>query len=201
MLLDAIKQHAEGFAVAGDWAVVAKVLQDITVTAEPRECQTVETADALIAVGEDPNALMGILSKDATGTFLLSKLAQSGKDADGNPIGVAWAHRLTLPYLQAGVDAGAISQKAMDALVQLSAPTTCPYADVTAEDCSGAWLVNADVLLSVNRTNGTLRISLNVTRNGQQVRLASMTEGQGSEADQALLTAVESAIDTWLVGA
>jgi hypothetical protein len=82
--------------------------------------------------------------------------------------------------------------------VQLSAPTTCPYADVTAEECSGTWLVNADVLLSVNRTGGTLRISLNVSRNGQQVRLTSMTEGQGSVTDQALLTAVETAIDLWL---
>jgi hypothetical protein len=39
---------------------------------------------------------------------------------------------------------------------------------------------------------------MNVMRDGQQIRLAMLTEGHGSEADQALTTAIESAIDAWL---
>tara|TARA_R110000868_G_scaffold235833_1_gene489740 strand:+ start:42 stop:710 length:669 start_codon:yes stop_codon:yes gene_type:complete len=197
-LAELIREHAAAEATAGDWQAVAEILQSIVSTSEPRECQTVETADALIAVGENPNALIAVLAKDPTGNFLLSKLAQSGRDAQGNAIGVAWAHRLTVPYLQAGVDAGLVSQTAMTALVDLSQSKTHPLSAVTADDCSSAWLTGADVLLSVNRTGVALRISLNVSRNGQQVRLASLTKGQGSEADQALLAAVEIATDAWL---
>jgi hypothetical protein len=69
----------------------------------------------------------------------------------------------------------------------------------TASECSTAYLVGADVLLSVNITSGVTRCSLIVSRNGQQVKMQSLTEGQGSQADQALLTAIETAVNTFLI--
>jgi hypothetical protein len=70
---------------------------------------------------------------------------------------------------------------------------------VTPEECSAAYLVGADVLLSVNITGGVTRCSLQVIRDGVQVKMQSLTEGQGSNADQALLTAIETAINTFLL--
>lgn len=83
-----------------------------------------------------------------------------------------------------------------------------PYKDLTVEDFvsqkaeaeSNQDPSVFDVLMSINRTSGVLRISMNVSRDGEQTRLASMVEGQGSQADQTLLAAIETAIDTWLVG-
>jgi hypothetical protein len=176
-------------AAAKDWAAVAAILRAITVTADPRECSSVETADALIAVGANPFEDLDSLNHDATGQLLLSKLSSQG---------IAWAHRLTRPYLQGLVTAGKLSQVSLNALVQLSSNVTHPFADVTPEQCASAYLVGADVLLSINRTGGTLKASINVIREGQQVRLAMLAESQGSEADQTLTSSIESAIDTWL---
>ncbi len=188
-LTEAIRTHALAEAQAGNFNAVATKLRTVIETAVPRECGSVETADALIAVGANPMADLDAMRGDATGQFLLTKLAGPG---------VSWGHRLTVPYLAGLVAAGKILQKSMDALVQLSAPTTHPFASVTAADCSAAWLVNADCLLSINRTDGVLRVCLHVYRNGQQVRLAVINEGEGSEADRALTNSIEAALDRWL---
>ena len=77
-----------------------------------------------------------------------------------------------------------------------------PYKDLTVEEFSSqktqASLRGSDCLLSINRTNGVLSVSVHVTRDGQQVRLALLTEGIGSASDQALTSAIETAIDNWL---
>jgi hypothetical protein len=51
----------------------------------------------------------------------------------------------------------------------------------------------------VNITGGVTRCSLQVYRDGVRAKLQSLTEGQGSEADQALLTAIEAAVNTFLI--
>jgi hypothetical protein len=189
-LSQAIKDHALIEAQSGDWLAVSNILKSISVTAIPRECGSVETADALLAVGSNPFQDLDALNYDATGQLLLSKLSTQG---------VAWAHRLTVPYLQGLVSAGKLSQVSVDAMKALSAPTTYPWADVTPEECSAAHLVGADVLLSVNITEGVTRCNLQVIRDGVIIKRQSFVEGQGSLVDQALLASIESAINTFLI--
>lgn len=179
-------------ATAKNWSACAAALQAITVTAEPRMCGSKESSIAVVQAGANPYAMLENLQADATGRLLFNRLSDAGPDG-----GVIWAEPdLTVPYLNSReADFG---RKVIDALIALSAPVTHPFADVTPEQCASAYLVGADVLLSINRTGGTLRVSMNVMRDGQQVKLAMLTEGQGSLSDQALTAAIESAIDTWL---
>lgn len=195
-LSQAIRQHALAAAQAGNWQQVAETLQAVTVTAEPRECGSKESSLAVAGAGGNPLALLETLRADATGNLLYTRLADGSSEG-----GVIWAEPLlTVPYLQSRVSD--FGQPVIDALIELSAPVSHPWASVTAEECSSAYLVGADVLLSINRTGGTLRVSINVMRDGQQILLAMLTEGQGSKDDQALTSAIESAIDEWLeVGA
>jgi hypothetical protein len=191
-LSQAIREHALEAAQAADWQAVAEILQAITVTAAPRKCGSLESSMAVAAAGAQPFEMLEKLRADATGNLLYTRLADGSSEG-----GVIWAEPLlTVPYLQARV--ADFGQPVIDALRSLSAPVTHPWGEVTAEQCSAAYLVGADVLLAINRTGGTLRVSMNVMRDGQQVRLAMLTEGQGSEVDQSLTTAIEHAIDAWL---
>ncbi len=191
-LSQAIREHSLAAAQSGEWQAVAETLQAVSVTATPRKCGSMESSLAVAAAGAQPFEMLEKLRADATGNLLYTRLADGSSEG-----GVIWAEPLlTLPYLQSRVSD--FSQPVIDALRNLSAPVSYPWADVTAEECSAAYLVGADVLLSINRTSGTLRVSMNVMRDGQQVRLAMLTEGQGSEVDQSLTTAIESAIDAWL---
>lgn len=191
-LTQAIREHALEAAQSADWDTVAATLQAITVTSEPRKCGSKESSAAVLAAGANTLEMLAKLRADATGELLFQRLAD-GSDQGG----VIWAEpTLTIPYLQSRV--ADFGQPVIDALIALSAPVSHPWGDVTPAQCSAAYLVGADCLLSINRTGGTLRCSMNVTRDGQQVRLAMLTEGQGSEADKALTTAIESAIDAWL---
>jgi len=191
-ITEAIRQHAAAEAAAKDWAQVAAKLRAIVETSEPRMCGSKESSIAVQQAGGSPFALLEKLNTDATGTLLFNRLSDGSSEG-----GVMWAEPLlTIPYLRSReADFG---KPVIDALIELSAPTVRPFAEVTAEQCSAAWLVGADCLLSINRTNGVLRVSMHVQRDGQQIRLAMLTEGQGSEADQALTTAIETAIDAWL---
>jgi hypothetical protein len=148
---------------------------------------------AVAGTGGNPSDLLEKLRADATGELLFTRLADGSSEG-----GVIWAEPLlTVPYLQSRV--ADFSQPVIDALVALSAPVTHPWSDVTAEQCSAAYLVGADVLLAVNITGGVTRCSLQIIRDGKQVKMQSLTEGQGSEADQSLLAAIESAINTFLI--
>lgn len=194
-LSQAIRQHALAAAQAGNWQQVAETLQAVTVTAEPRKCGSKESSLAVAGAGGNPLALLETLKADATGELLYIRLAD-GSDQGG----VIWAEPLlTVPYLQSRVSD--FGQPVIDALKNLSAPVSHPWASVTAEECSAAYLVGADVLLSVNITSGITRCSLQVIRDGVQVKMQSLTEGQGTESDQALLTAIETAINTFLIEA
>jgi hypothetical protein len=191
-LSQAIREHALESAQAGDWQDVAETLRAMTVTAEPRKCGSKESSLAVAGAGGNPSQLLELLRADATGNLLYTRLADGSGEG-----GVIWAEPLlTVPYLQSRVED--FSQPVIDALVNLSSPVSHPWGDITPEDCSEAYLVGADVLLSVNITGGVTRCSLQVIRDGRQVKMQSLIEGQGTEADQALLTAIESAIDTFL---
>lgn len=134
MLYDAIQNNPAALTAsqAEDWPACAAALQAVSVTAEPRECRTKESGIAVMTAGGSITGLLAMLADDddRTGLFLFTKL--SGGE------GVAWADPLTIPYLTSKVAANAMTQQVMNALVQLSAPTTYPSADVTAADCQAA---------------------------------------------------------------
>lgn len=126
-LIDAIKTHlGDNSAEPIDWKTVAESMRAISVTAEPRLCYSVETSMAIMAVGGDPTEIMKAMEQDDTGRFLLMKLAT---------VGVAWAHPLTVAYLDAAVAKSGLGKVSRDAAVALSSPTTFPFAEVTPEDC------------------------------------------------------------------
>jgi len=134
MLAETIKQHALADAQAGNWSAVAVTLQAISVTAEPRLCYAVESGTAVAQAGGDPTTLLTVLLGDPNGMMLFQKLSSSA--------GVMWSHPATTPYLQALVSAGAMSEAVKDALIDLSAPVTHPFAGVTADDCRKEWTVS-----------------------------------------------------------
>jgi len=131
MLIDAIKNHALEAAQSGDWTAVAATLQAVSVTAEPRLCYAVESGAAVAQAGGDPTTLLTVLLGDPNGMMLFQKLSSSA--------GVMWSHPATIPYLEALVSAGAMSEAVKDALIDLSAPVSHPHSDVTAEECEEAW--------------------------------------------------------------
>lgn len=131
MLIEVIKTHALAAAQAGNWQSVAETLHAIAVTAEPRLCYAVESGTAVAEAGGDPTALLTVLLCDPNGMMLFQKLSSSA--------GVMWSHPATIPYLEALVTAGAMSETVKDALIDLSAPVTHPHVDVTTEQCKDAW--------------------------------------------------------------
>lgn len=191
-----IATHASESAAAGNWAAVAEILN------APRQRVRETRAgylEVLQALGEsDFRHTIEVFSQDPIGKRGVAML----EDPDDSIAGLRFAHPATIGLIQAV--AADLRPGVADKLLALGS-TAYTYASeaelgtVTAEQCSDAWLVGSDCLLSVNRTGGTTRISFQVMRGGERVRLASLTEGQGSDADQALLTAVETAIDAWLL--
>lgn len=198
-LIDLINQHALSAAQAGNWQGVADTLNSLT---EEVRDTTLRTGRWLMQ--QLPNVVnqqTGVTESDIVlGTLQQSaiprvkaaydSLVNGGIDLSDDQV------QAMIPVLAAGANWPAgLAQKILQA-----GRKTVPVLEspVTAADCSAAWLVGADVLLSINRTAGVLRCSLHVQRDGQQVRLAMLTEGQGSPADQALTSAIETAIDNWL---
>jgi hypothetical protein len=132
MLIDAIREHALAAAESGDFAAVATALQAIAVTAEPRACFGVESAEAIDGAGGRRRAIMAAMSQDPDGMFVLTKLASTG---------VVWAHQMTVALMDGLILAGVMHTADKTALVQLSAPVRHPYASITADDCHRAWIV------------------------------------------------------------
>jgi hypothetical protein len=78
--------------------------------------------------------MLTVLLADPNGMMLFQKLSSSA--------GVMWSHPATIPYLEALVSAGAMSEAVKDALIGLSARVTHPHSGVTADDCRKAWAVS-----------------------------------------------------------
>jgi hypothetical protein len=198
-LIDLINQHALSAAQAGNWQIVADTLNSLTT--EVRDHTLRSGRWLILQLPKVVNAQTGMTESD----IVLGTLQQS-----------------TIPRVKAAYDSlvnGGIdlSDDQVQQMIPLLAQTanwpaglaekiltagrrTVPVLEspVTAADCAAAWLVNADCLLSINRTNGVLRVCLHVYRDGHQVRLAVINEGEGSEADRALANGIEAALDQWL---
>lgn len=190
MLANLINQHALADAQAGKWEAVAATLNALTRTMRRGKVGGKDSLGALVTAGIDADAVIAAMRSNPMASELLNTLTADGVD---------WADEMTAYVMGKLVAAGKITQQTADVMRALSVRDE-PVVITTPEECSTAYLVGADVLLSINRTGGTIQIAMNVMREGQQVRLAMLTEGHGSTADQALAASIESAIDTWLAG-
>jgi hypothetical protein len=196
MLIDLIKAHALTEAQTGDWAAVAEILN--APLQRPRETKAYYTEVYQTLGDADMRHTLRVMAADEIGQAGVARLNDASIDG-----GMHFAHPITvglIESLRSQLNPGVADRLLGLGVVESTFAAEAGLETVTAEECSAAYLVGADVLLSINRTGGTLRLSMNVTRDGQQVRLASITEGQGSEADQSLAAVIESAIDAWLVG-
>lgn len=198
-LINLINRHALAAAQAGNWQSVADTLNALTI--EVRDT-TLRTGRWLML--QLPNVVdqqTGMTESDIVlGTLQQStiprvkaaydSLCNGGIDLSEDQV------QMMIPLLaDAGHWPAGLAEKILSAGRRIVPVLESP---VTAADCSAAWLVNADCLLSINRTDGVLRVCLHVYRDGQQVRLAVINEGDGSEADRALTNSIEAALDRWL---
>lgn len=189
MLANLINQHALADAQAGKWEAVAATLNAMTRTVRRGKVGGKDSLGALVTAGIDPDTVIAAMRSNPMASELLNTLTADGVD---------WADEMTSYVMGKLVAVGKITQQTADVMRALSVRDE-PVVITTPEECSTAYLVGADVLLSVNITSGVTRCSLIVSRSGQQVKMQSLTEGQGSQADQALLTAIETAVNTFLI--
>jgi hypothetical protein len=195
-LPQAIREHALLAAQASDWQSVADTLN--APVQRPRQTKAYYTEVYETLGDADMRHTLRVMAADEIGQAGVARLNDASLDG-----GMYFAHPITVGLvesLRSQLNPGVADKLLVLGVVETTLATEAGLGPVTPEECSAAYLVGADVLMSINRTGGTLRVSMNVMRDGQQVRLAMLTEGQGSEADQALTTAIESAIDTWLAG-
>jgi hypothetical protein len=195
MLIELIKTYALTEAQAGDWAAVAEILN--APLQRPRETKAYYTEVYQTLGDADMRHTLRVMAADEIGQAGVARLNDASIDG-----GMYFAHPITVGLLESLRDK--LNPGVADRLLTLGVTETTLAAEaglepVAAEECSEVYLVGADVLLSVNITEGVTRCSLQVIRDGRQVKMQSLTEGQGSEADQALLTAIESAINTFLI--
>lgn len=194
-LSQAIREHALLAAQASDWQSVADTLN--TPVQRPRQTKAYYTEVYETLGDADMRHTLRVMSADEIGQAGVARLNDASLDG-----GMYFAHPITVGLIESL--RSQLNPGVADKLLGLGAVETTLAAEaglgaVTPEECSAAYLVGADVLLSVNITGGATRCSLQVIREGRQVKMQSLTEGQGSEADQALLTAIESAINTFLI--
>jgi hypothetical protein len=193
-LSQAIREHALDAAQVSDWKSVAEILNAPVQRQRSTKAYYTEVYQTL---GDaDMRHTLRVMAADEIGQAGVSRLNDASIDG-----GMYFAHPITVGLVESL--RSQLNPGVADKLLSLGVVESTLAADagldvVTPEQCSAAYLVGADVLLSINRTSGTLRVSMNVMRDGQQVRLAMLTEGDGSESDQALTASIEAAIDTWL---
>jgi len=132
-----IKSNPAALAAAstGDWSACAAAMQAVSVTAAARACFGAETAEVLNAAGGRRHAIMAAMLTDPDGVFVMEKLA--------GPFGVVWAHPMTVGLIDSLVASGIATAADKAALVQLSQPTTFPFAGVTADQCRVAFETDA----------------------------------------------------------
>ena len=195
MLINLIKQHALADAQAGKWGAVAEILNAPMQQSRTTKAYYTEVYQTL---GDaDMRSTLRVMAADEIGQAGVARLNDASLDG-----GMFFAHPITvglIESLRSQLNPGVADKLLSLGVVESTLAAEGGLEPVTPEECSAAYLVGADVLLSVNITSGVTRCSLQVIREGRQVKMQSLTEGQGSEADQALLTAIESAINTFLI--
>ena len=194
-LSQAIREHALSAAQASDWQSVTDTLN--APVQRPRSTKAYYTEVYETLGDADMRHTLRVMAADEIGQAGVARLNDASLDG-----GMYFAHPITVGLIESL--RSQLNPGVADKLLGLGAVETTLAAEaglgaVTPEECSSAYLVGADVLLSVNITGGATRCSLQVIREGRQVKMQSLTEGQGSVVDQALLTAIETAINTFLI--
>jgi hypothetical protein len=193
-LSQAIREHALEAAQASDWQSVADTLN--APVQRPRSTKAYYTEVYETLGDADMRHTLRVMAADEIGQAGVARLNDASLDG-----GMYFAHPITvglIESLRSQLNPGVADKLLSLGVVETTLVAEAGLGAVTPEECSAAYLVGADVLLSINSTAGMLRVSMNVMRDGQQIRLAMLTEGQGSESDQALTASIESAINTWL---
>lgn len=197
MLANLIREHALADAQKGDWESVAATINAPSQRPRPTKAYYTEVYQTL---GDaDMRHTLRVMAADEIGRAGVARLNDASLDG-----GMYFAHPITvglIESLRSQLNRGVADKLLGLGIVESTLAADAGLDAVTTEQCSAAYLVGADVLLSVNITGGITRCSLQVIRDGQQVKIQSLAEGQGSEADQALLTTIESAINAYLIGA
>lgn len=193
-LSQAIREHALTEAQSGNWKSVAAILN--APVQRPRQTKAFYT-EVYQSLGDaDMRHTLRVMAADEIGQAGVARLNDASLDG-----GMYFAHPITvglIESLRSKLNPGVADKLLSLGVVESTLVAEAGLEPVTPEECSAAYLVGADFLLSVNITGGVTRCSLQVIRDGRQVKMQSLTEGQGSEADQALLTAIENAINTFL---
>ena len=194
-LSQAIREHALEAAQASDWQSVADTLN--APVQRPRSTKAFYTEVYQVLGDADMRHTLRVMAADEIGQAGVARLNDASLDG-----GMYFAHPITvglIESLRSQLNPGVADKLLSLGVVESTLAAEAGLEPVTPEECSAAYLAGADVLLSVNITGGATRCSLQVIRDGRQVKMQSLTEGQGSEADQALLTAIETAINTFLI--
>lgn len=195
MLGNLINQHALADAQAGKWESVAATLN--APVSQPRPTKAYYTEVYQTLGDSDMRHTLRVMAADEIGQAGVARLNDASLDG-----GMYFAHPITvglIESLRSQLNPGVADKLLSLGIVESTLAANAGLEPVTPEECSAAYLVGADVLLSVNITSGVTRCSLQVIRDGRQAKMQSLTEGQGTNADQALLTSIESAINTFLI--
>ena len=194
-LSQAIREHALEAAQASDWQSVADTLNALV--QRPRSTKAYYTEVYETLGDADMRHTLRVMAADEIGQAGVARLNDASLDG-----GLFFAHPITvglIESLRSELNPNVADKLLSLGVIETTLATEAGLDLVTPKECSAAYLAGADMLLSVNITGGATRCSLQVIREGRQVKMQSLTEGQGSEADQALLTAIESAINTFLI--
>lgn len=132
-LIDLIREHALASAEAGDWQTVADTLNALTHTVKVGKVGGKDSLQALVAAGEDPNAVIGAMRAVPTASVLLDTLISSGVD---------WSDPLSEMIMNGLVASGKISQRAADSVRALSERTEAVIITI-ADDCQRAWIIGS----------------------------------------------------------
>jgi hypothetical protein len=149
-----ITDNAAGLAAAGDFAGVSAMLTTRNIQLPGIVRSSKETLVGLMQLGVDTDAILAAFDKTQSGKSIVAYLYQNG---------INWTDPLTVGMVAKNTGTNGITQDQADELYSLSVNLTSlaeqdglTNEQCTPELCSAAWLVNADVLLSVNRSGATI---------------------------------------------
>ena len=197
MLIELIKTHALTEAQASDWDAVAKILNAPRNIARQTKAYYVEVY--LILGDADMRHTLRVMASDEIGQAGVARLNDPSSDG-----GLSFAHPITIGLiesLRSQLNTGVADKLLSLGVTETTLAKEAGLGELSPEECSAAYLIDTDVLMSINRpSGGDLRVMLNMTRNGQQVRVAMLTKQQGDAKNITLLESIDAAISEWLKG-
>lgn len=129
-LANLIQQHAAALAATSDWAGVAAAMSAKTITVPLGKVGGKESLAALLAAGQDPNAVITAMRAVPVASVLLDTLISSGVD---------WSDPLTVQIMTGLANVGLITPAVVTAMRSLSERIdSLAGRTVTAAECQAA---------------------------------------------------------------